>query len=101
MRSLVLSLPVLVMTAVGCATSGNTPAQALAWERWGACNHFSRVALDRVDQDGRLVVTAYQIDGTLFAACVEAAAADQARRGADVPRAVVLMKDNGCQGGAM
>ncbi|MGH9365353.1 MAG: hypothetical protein ACRD1B_08845 [Thermoanaerobaculia bacterium] len=99
MRTIVLA--VLVVLVAGCATSGNTPAQDLAWERWGACNHFNTIALDRVDQDGRLVVTAYQVDGTLFAACVETAAANQARRGAAVPQAVVLVKDYGCQGGAM
>ena len=101
MRSIVLSLLLLVLMAAGCATAGNTPAQDLAWERWGACNHFSTVALDRVEGDGRLVVTAYQVDGAPFAACVNEAAAAQLRRGAVVPQAVVLVKDWGCQGGAM
>ena len=100
MRSIVLM--VLVVMAAGCATSGNTPAQDLAWERWGACNHLGTITLDRVDQDGRLVVTAYQVDGVPFAACVEAAAAAQVRRGiAGVPQSVVLVKNYGCQGGAM
>ena len=66
MRSIVLGLLVLMVMATGCATAGNTPAQELAWERWGACNHFSTITLDRVDQDGRIVVTGYQVDGASF-----------------------------------
>jgi hypothetical protein len=97
-----IALVVLAVLAVGCATSGNTPAQNLAWERWGACNHLGTISLERVEQDGRLVVTAYQVDGVPFAACVEEAAAAQAKRGiAGVPSSVVLVKNYGCQGGAM
>ena len=100
MRSMVLGL--LVMAAGGCAAARNTPAQELAWERWGACNHFSTITLDLIDLDGRLVVNGYQVDGARFSACVREAAADQVRRGAgDVPQAVVLVKIYGCLGGAM
>jgi hypothetical protein len=101
MRSIVLGL-LMVMAAAGCAAARNTPAQELAWERWGACDRFSTITLDRVDLDGRLVVNAYQVDGARFSACVREAAADQVRRGAgDVPQAVVLVKYYGCRGGAM
>ena len=100
MRTIVLVVLAILMTA-GCATSGNTPAQNLAWERWGACNHPGTISLERVEQDGRLVVLAYQVDGVPFAACVEEAAAAQVRRGiAGVPSSVVLVKNYGCQGGA-
>jgi hypothetical protein len=96
------ALVVLAILGAGCATSGNTPAQNLAWERWGACNHSGTISLERIDQDGRLVVTAYQVDGVPFAACVEEAAAAQVRRGiAGVPSSVVLVKNYGCQGGGM
>jgi hypothetical protein len=102
MRSSVLSLVVLVMMAAGCATAVNTPAQELAWERWGKCNHFNTVTLDRVDQDGRLVVLAYQVDGAPFSACVQEAAAAQVRSGlAAMPQAILLVKYYGCMGGAM
>jgi hypothetical protein len=97
-----IALVVLAILAAGCATSGNTPAQNLALERWGACNHSGTISLERVEQDGRLVVTAYQVDGVPFAACVEEAAAAQVRRGiAGVPSSVVLVKNYGCQGGGM
>ena len=101
MRSIVLSLVLLVMTAAGCATAGNTPAQDLAWERWAACNHFTTITLDRVDLDGRLVVTAYQVDSASFTACVHEAAAAQVSRGVAVPQAIVLVRNYGCRGGAM
>ena len=101
MRSIVLGRLVMA-TAAGCAAARNTPTQELAWERWGACNHFSTITIDRVELDGRLVVNAYEVDGARFSACVREAAADQVRRGAgDVPQAVVLLKIYGCQGGAM
>jgi hypothetical protein len=102
MRSIVLGLLVLMVMATGCATAGNTPAQELAWERWGACNHFSTITLDRVDQDGRIVVTGYQADGASFVMCVREAAAAQIRRGVTpVPQSVVLVKNQECQGGGM
>ena len=101
MRSIVLSL-MLVATAAGCAAARNTPAQELAWERWGACNHFSTITIDRIDLDGRLVVIGYEVDGARFSACVREAADDQIRRGATpVPQAVVLVKNYECSGGAM
>jgi len=101
MRSIVLGLLVMA-TAAGCAAARNTPAQELAWERWGACNHFSTITLDRIELDGRLVVNGFEVDGPRFAACVREAADDQIRRGAaPVPQAVVLVKNYGCQGGAM
>jgi hypothetical protein len=101
-RSIALGLLALMVVATGCATAGNTPAQVLAWERWEACNHFPTITLDRVDQDGRLVVTAYQVDGAPFTTCVREAAAAQVHRGAAaMPQVIVLVKNQECQGGAM
>jgi len=98
---MIVLVALAMMMAAGCATSGNTPAQDLAWERWGSCNHLGTVTLDRVEQDGLLVVMAYQVDGVPFATCVKEAAAAQARRGIAVPSSVVLVKNYGCLGGAM
>lgn len=101
MRAIALGL-LMLATAAGCAAARNTPAQELAWERWGTCNHFATITIDRVELDGRLVVNAYEVDGARFSACVREAAADQVRRGTgDVPQAVVLVKNFGCRGGAM
>ncbi len=80
MRAIVPGLLMVTATA-GCAAARNTPAQELAWERWGACDRFSTITLDPLDLDGRLVV-----NGARFSACVREAAADQVRRGAGVTR---------------
>ena len=95
-------LGVSSMVATGCAAARNTPAQELSWERWRACDRFSTIALDRIDTDGRLVVKGYEVEAAPFTACVQAVAADQARRGdAASPDAAVLVKLYGCMGGAM
>jgi len=103
MRSIALVLlGVSSMVATGCAAARNTPAQDLSWERWRACDRFSTIALDRIDTDGRLVVKGYEVEAAPFTACVQAVAADQARRGdAASPDAAVLVKLYGCMGGAM
>lgn len=101
MRSIVLGL-VVMATAAGCAAASNTPAQELGWERWERCNHFSTVAFERIELDGRLVAAAYEVDHARFAACVREAADEQVGRGASpVPQSVVLVKNYGCQGGGM
>ena len=102
MRLKPLMLLVMLGTAAGCATAGNTPAQELAWDRWQACQHFSKVSLNRIELDGRLVVTGYESDAAPFTACVREAAADQARRGVTPsPTAAVLVKPYECPGGIM
>lgn len=102
MRSTAVSFLIIIVTAAGCATARNTLAQDLGWERWKACDRFSTIALDRIDLDGRLVVTGYEHEAAPFTACVRVAGDDQVRRGiATGPQAPVLVKLYGCQGGAM
>jgi len=98
MRTTVLSALVM-MGAVGCASVQNTPAQDLAWERWQACDRFATVRLERIDTDGRIVVTAYEHEAAPFTACVERAASQRGRDVAAGPQALVLVKLFGCQGG--
>jgi len=101
MRSM-FGLFAVMASVVGCATVHNTPAQELSLERWRACDHFTTVALDRVDADGRLVVKGQQYEAAPFTACVQEAANDQVRRGTTAePTATVLVKIYGCLGGAM
>jgi hypothetical protein len=103
MRAMTLSLLMMALIAVGCATARNTPAQDLAWERWKACDHFAAITLEQIDLDGRLVVAGYEHEAAPFTTCVREAAAHQGRRqGVPAPlTAVVLVKLYGCQGGAM
>jgi hypothetical protein len=100
-RTAIVSLLALAGLVTGCATVRNTPAQELGWDRWKTCDHFSMIALDRIDLDGRLVVNGHAHEARPFTACVHEAAADQVRRGASpAPAALVLVKIYGCQGGA-
>jgi hypothetical protein len=102
MRSGVLSLFIAMVTVAGCATARNTLAQDLAWERWKSCDRFSTIGLDRIDLDGRLVVTGHEHEAAPFTACVREAGDDQVRRGvATASQTAVLVKLFGCQGGAM
>ena len=102
MRSIVLGLLMVAVTATGCATVQNTPAQDLAWERWQACDHFTRVRLDRIELDGRIIVTGFEHEAMPFTTCVQQAAADQVRRGLAVgPQSLVLVKNVECPSGGM
>jgi CTP:molybdopterin cytidylyltransferase MocA len=102
MRRIALSLLLVAVMAAGCANAPNTLAQDLAWERWEVCDHFAAMTLERIDLDGRLVVTGYEHEAASFTTCVREAAADQARRGVSAGlTAAVLVKLYGCQGGAM
>jgi len=92
MRSIVLGVLTAVVAMVGCATVPNTPAQQLAWQRWQARKPSGTIALGRVEQDGRLVVTGHQYEATLFTKCVEEAMVDQVRRGVAIgPQPGVLV----------
>lgn len=100
-RSIAFGLLAVMATSAGCATTGNTPAQDLAWERWRTCDRFSTISLERIELDGRLIVTGYETEAIPFTACVRETAADQARRGVGAvgPTALVLVKIYGCNGG--
>ena len=102
MRSILPRLLMIMATAAGRATARNTLAQDLGWERWKSCDRFSTIALDRIDLDGRLVVTGYEHEAAPFTACVREAGDDQVRRGVvTASQMAVLVKLYGCQGGAM
>ncbi len=55
-RSLLLSIPILMIFASACASVGNTLAQDLALERWEQCR-VGGVVLQRITPDGRIWVT--------------------------------------------
>jgi hypothetical protein len=101
MRASVWGLFLVMAASPGCATMGNSPAQELAWERWQACDRFSTISLERIEMDGRLIVTGQAMEAAAFTACVRDSAATQARQGvvAAAPASLVLVKIFGCQGG--
>jgi hypothetical protein len=101
MRASALGLFLVMAASTGCATMGNSPAQELAWERWQACDRFSTISLERIEMDGRLIVTGQAMEAAAFTACVRESAAAQVRQGvvAVAPASLVLVKIFGCQGG--
>jgi hypothetical protein len=51
-----LSLTLVLALTAACATSGNTLAQDLAWERWNQCKHISGISLKEIKTDGTIWV---------------------------------------------
>jgi len=84
-----LCIGTLWLTA--CAATQNTPAQALAWERWSACDHFATIRLDRIDLDGRIVATGAEYEVPAFTGCVRQVAAEQIQKGLAPPSAAALV----------
>jgi hypothetical protein len=101
MRALAVGFVLMMAASTGCASMGNSPAQELAWERWRACDRFSTISLERIEMDGRLVVTGQEMEAAAFTTCVRESAAAQARQGvaAAGPVSLVLVKIFGCTGG--
>ena len=101
MRTVALGVFFVMAASTGCATMGNSPAQELAWERWRACDRFSTVSLERIEMDGRLIVTGQEMEAAAFTTCVRESAAAQVREGVAAvgPASLVLVKIFGCQGG--
>jgi hypothetical protein len=73
----------------GCATTQNTLAQNLAWERVRSCAHFASVDVERVEPDGRVWVS-YRVTGEyrLWTDCMIEAARKQGRGTGSVPSIV-------------
>jgi hypothetical protein len=83
-RSLVATASLLL---AGCATFtvGDTPAQALARDRWRSCDHFVTLRLDRIEASGRVLLSGKEIEGQAARECMQAALAEQRRKGAEIP----------------
>jgi hypothetical protein len=57
------------------ATGAQTFEQDLAYQRWQRCNTFSTIVLQRINTDGRVIVTGRETEQYQFLSCM----ADQAR----------------------
>ena len=54
----------------GCASTSNTPAQDLAWERWKKCDRFPSVTLREIRPNGQIwVLTQHGADLTAWREC--------------------------------
>lgn len=63
------------MAAAGCMTGAQTFEQDLAYQRWKRCDTFATIVLQRIDTDGRVIVTGRETDQYPFLDCM----AEQAR----------------------
>lgn len=63
------------LLAAGCLTGAQTMEQDLALQRWKRCDTFSTIVLQRINLDGRVIVSGRGPEDNAFLSCM----ADQAR----------------------
>jgi len=61
-----------------------TMEQALAFQRWRRCDTFATITLQRIDLDGRVIVTGGETDQGRFLECMAAEAREQQRSKRDL-----------------
>ncbi|MDO8475368.1 MAG: hypothetical protein Q7W02_04070 [Candidatus Rokubacteria bacterium] len=67
------------MAAAGCMTGAQTFEQDLAYQRWKRCDTFATIVLQRIDTDGRVIVTGRETEQYQFLNCMAAQAREQQR----------------------
>jgi len=72
------------LVAVGCTTGARTMEQDLAYQRWRHCDTFATIALQRIDLDGRVIVTGGETEQGRFLECMAAEAREQRRSKPDL-----------------
>jgi len=65
----------VALTGAGCMTGAQTFEQDLAYQRWKRCDTFATIILQRIDTDGRVVVSGRTAEHYPFLRCM----AEQAR----------------------
>jgi hypothetical protein len=65
----------MAIGAAGCLTGAETFEQDLAYQRWKRCDTFANINLQRIDTDGRVIVTGREFEQYPFLNCM----AEQAR----------------------
>jgi len=90
-RQLVLAL---ALAAAGCMTGARTFEQALAYQRWQRCDTFATITLQRIDTDGRVIVSGRSADQYPFLRCMAEQALEQqkSKPGLVVPEPVVTLQ---------
>jgi hypothetical protein len=58
------------MAAAGCMTGAQTFEQDLAYQRWKRCDTFATIVLQRIDTDGRVIVTGQEKEQYQFLNCM-------------------------------
>jgi hypothetical protein len=65
----------LALAGAGCLTGAQTFEQDLAYQRWKRCDTFATITLERIDTDGRVIVSGRAAEKDPFLRCM----ADEAR----------------------
>ena len=60
----------IVLVAAGCTTGAQTFAQDLAYQRWQRCDTFATILLQRINTDGRVIVTGRETEQYPFLDCM-------------------------------
>jgi hypothetical protein len=60
----------VALFAAACTTGAQTFAQDLAYQRWQRCNTFPTIVLQRINTDGRVIVSGRAIDQYPFLNCM-------------------------------
>jgi len=82
------------LAAAGCMTGAQTMEQDLAYQRWKRCDTFATIVLQRIDTDGRVIVTGRTGEQTPFLNCMAQQAREQqkSKPGLVVPDPIVDLR---------
>jgi hypothetical protein len=60
----------MAIGAAACMTGAQTMEQDLAYQRWKRCDTFANIVLQRIDTDGRVIVTGRETEQYPFLNCM-------------------------------
>jgi hypothetical protein len=84
----------LAVAGAGCLTGAQTFEQDLAYQRWKRCDTFATITLQRIDTDGRVIVSGRASEQYPFLRCMadEALLQQQSKPGLVVPDPTVNLR---------
>jgi hypothetical protein len=74
----------IALAASGCTTGAQTFEQDLAYQRWQRCNTFATIVLQRINTDGRVIVTGRETEQEQFLRCMAEQAREQQKSKPDL-----------------
>ena len=84
----------VTLSAAGCMSGAQTVEQALAYQRWQRCDTFATISLQRIDTDGRVIVSGRSADQYPFLRCMAEQSLEQqkSKPGLVVPDPIVDLR---------
>ena len=81
----------MTIGAAACMTGAQTMEQALAYQRFQRCSEWPTITLQRIDTDGRVIVTGSEAEKGPFLACMgeQVLLQQKSKAGLVVPEPVV------------